>query len=77
MLTTKVFNNGRSQAIRLPKEARFNEDEELIIKKIGDTLLVYPKTKAFDIFLKGVNGFSDDFMKDGRNDLIPDKRDSL
>ena len=28
MMTAKVFENGRSQAVRLPKECRFNTDEE-------------------------------------------------
>ena len=27
MMTAKVFENGRSQAVRLPKECRFNTDE--------------------------------------------------
>ena len=32
MLTAKVFENGRSQAVRLPKEYRFKEDEVIVIK---------------------------------------------
>ena len=38
-LTAKVFQNGRSQAIRIPKEFRV-DDSEVYIEKIGDTLII-------------------------------------
>ncbi len=66
MTIGKVFMTGRSQAVRIPKEYRFAEDE-VIINKIGDVLLIMPKSKAKDVFLKGVESFTDDFMSDGRN----------
>jgi antitoxin VapB len=46
MQTARIFNNGNSQAVRLPKELRFDEDE-VIIKKIGDMVILLPaKYKA-------------------------------
>ena len=42
MNTAKVFETGRSQAIRLPKEYRFTE-KEVGIKKLGDIVLLFPK----------------------------------
>ena len=42
MQTARVFNNGNSQAVRLPKEFRFNDDE-VIIKKVGGAVLLIPK----------------------------------
>lgn len=39
----KVFQNGRSQAIRIPKELRVKTDE-VLIEKVGDTLIIKPKT---------------------------------
>ena len=46
MQTARIFNNGNSQAVRLPKEFRFDEDE-VIIKKVGDMVLLLPtKYKA-------------------------------
>lgn len=42
MKTTKVFKQGNSQAVRLPKEFRFDEDE-VFIKKAGDNLVLIPK----------------------------------
>ena len=34
MMTAKLFENGRSQAVRLPKECRFNGDEVAISKEV-------------------------------------------
>ena len=42
MQTARIFNNGNSQAVRLPKEFRFDEDE-VVLKKIGDMVILLPK----------------------------------
>ena len=42
MMTAKVFKNGRSQAIRLPKECRFSSDE-VMVNRIGDIVILLPK----------------------------------
>ena len=42
MLTAKLFENGRSQAVRLPKECRF-EGDEVMINKVGDVVFLIPK----------------------------------
>ena len=42
MMTAKLFENGRSQAVRLPKEYRFQGDE-VLVNKIGDVVLLMPK----------------------------------
>ena len=42
MAMAKIFENGRSQAVRLPKDYRFKEDE-VIINKIGEIVLLMPK----------------------------------
>ena len=61
----KVFKNGRSQAIRIPKEYRV-DSEEVYIEKVGDTLIIKPKkANRWDAFfdkLKDVD--TKDFMKD-------------
>ncbi len=46
MQTAKVFMNGNSQAVRLPKDYRV-EGDELVIKKVGDTILLMPKRYAY------------------------------
>ncbi len=51
MMTAKLFENGRSQAVRLPKEYRFNADE-VAINKVGDIVILMPKKSKWSGFLK-------------------------
>jgi len=44
-MLAKVFQNGRSQAVRLPKEFRVDTDE-VYIEKIGHTIMITPKEKS-------------------------------
>jgi antitoxin VapB len=62
MLTAKVFTNGRSQAVRLPKSCRF-EDSEVQVKKIGNTVVLYPKNVVPDAFYEAVGNFTDDYFE--------------
>lgn len=66
MQTAKIFQNGRSQAIRIPKEYQFKGDE-VYIQKHGDAVLLIPHEKVWEVFMEGINEFSEDFMKDGRD----------
>ncbi len=50
MTTAKIFENGRSQAVRLPKEYRFSEDE-VLISKVGEIVMLIPKSLKWDGFL--------------------------
>ena len=72
MQTAKVFKNGRSQAIRLPKDFRVDRDE-VYLKKTPEGFLVIPRD-PWEIFLEGVEELSDDFMADGRRQPKPQKR---
>ena len=76
MMTAKVFENGRSQAVRLPKECRFNTDE-VVVNKIGDIVMLMPKTNKWDSFMQAINMFSADFFEDGRADNILQERENL
>ncbi len=40
-MTTTLFINGRSQAVRIPKELRF-EGKEVSIRRLGDGVLLVP-----------------------------------
>lgn len=40
-MTTTLFTNGRSQAVRIPKELRF-ESREVSIRRLGDGVLLVP-----------------------------------
>lgn len=76
MMTAKIFENGRSQAVRLPKECRFS-GEEVAVNKIGDIVMLIPKENKWSGFLNSLNLFSEDFMSDGRKDNILQEREQL
>jgi antitoxin VapB len=70
MKTVKLFSTDQNQVLEIPEEYSFT-DEEVIINKIGDILLITPKSRAKDVFLAGAVSFTEDFMTDGRNQLWP------
>lgn len=76
MMTAKVFENGRSQAVRLPKECRFSSDE-VMVNKIGDIVMLLPKNSKWDSFMKAIDMFSEDYMENGRADDVVQKREEL
>lgn len=73
--SAKLFMNGRSQAIRLPKEFRF-EGNEVLIRKEGKNVILSPKPKSWDEFFNQTPKASDDFM-DNRIDLPLENREDL
>jgi len=76
MDTAKIFDSGNSQAVRLPKEYRFT-GTEVGIQRVGNTTVLFPLDRAWQTFLDGLDGFSNDFMVDGRVADVPQVRDSL
>lgn len=75
MDSAKLFYNGRSQAVRLPREYRF-DGEEVYIKKIGNAVILIPKDKVWEVHEAGMDYFSEDYM-DGRKQPDLKKRDEL
>ena len=61
MQTAKLFTNGRSQAVRLPKECRFS-GEEVYIKKYQGMVMLLPKDSPWSSLIDSLERFSDDFM---------------
>ena len=76
MQTAKLFQNGRSQAVRLPKEFKFS-GEEVYIQKHGEAVILIPHKKVWKVFLEGLNEFSNDFMEQGRDQGIDQEREEL
>jgi len=66
MPTAKLFQNGRSQAVRLPKEFRL-PGKEVKISKQGNKIILEPIETSWEQWFEAMNQFSDDFMTDGRN----------
>ena len=61
MKTAKIFRNGQSQAVRLPKEFRF-DDTEVFIKKCGNVVQLIPRGASWDSLFGSLKKFSRDFM---------------
>jgi antitoxin VapB len=76
MQTAKLFQNGRSQAVRLPKEYKFKGDD-VFIQKVGEAVILFPKDRVWETFLAGLNGFTEDFMETGRDQPAMQERDGL
>lgn len=76
METAKLFVNGQSQAVRLPKEYRFSGNE-VYIQKVGNAVMLFPKEHAWETFLNGLNSFTDDFFAEGRNQGTQTPREDL
>ena len=74
--TAKIFQNGSSQAIRLPKEFRFDADE-VCLKRIGSAVLLYPKDAAWELMAGSIGRADADFMRDRDQGAKPQKRKRL
>lgn len=61
MKTAKIFKNGESQAVRLPKEFRF-AGTEVFIKRVGSAVVLLPKAKSWESLVESLDKFSPDFM---------------
>lgn len=74
METAKVFVNGGSQAVRLPKECRF-KDDEVMVNRIGNIVMLLPKDDPWTSMMSGLAMFTDDFMIERPDDTLPQERD--
>lgn len=75
METGKIFQVGDSQAVLLPEKFRFDDSvKEVVVKRIGDMLILVPRESVWETFMEGIHGFSDDFMADGRAPDVPVER---
>ena len=63
MKTAKLFANGRSQAVRLPKDCRF-EGDEVYVRKFEGLVILYPKRSPWAPLMRSLDKFSDDFMSE-------------
>ena len=76
MMTAKIFKNGRSQAVRLPKECRFNT-EEVSVNRVGDIVMLIPMDNKWDNFIQAIDMFTEDFMENGRENQLIQEREEI
>ena len=62
MQTARLFQNGQSQAVRLPKEFRFQGDK-VFIKRMGNAVVLLPYHDSWQSLFESLDQFSDDFME--------------
>ena len=72
----RIFTNGGSQAVRLPKSCRF-EEAEVIVNRIGNVVMLTPKSDPWASTLQGLSMFTDDFLADGIEELPLQERSPL
>ena len=71
--TAKLFMNGRSQAVRLPKDFRF-EGTEVLVKRVGAGVLLLPMDKRWELMREALAEFEPGFEMQ-REQGEPDKRE--
>lgn len=74
MRTAKLFKNGDSQAVRLPKEFRFT-GREVLIKRVGSAVVLLPKARSWDALVESLEKFPPDFMSDREQPEEAERRD--
>lgn len=75
MQTAKLFQNGRSQAVRLPKEFRF-AGKEVYIKQVGNAVVLLPAQESWQTLFASLEMFTPDFMETREQPEQPE-RDEL
>jgi antitoxin VapB len=73
--TAKLFQNGQSQAVRLPKEFRL-PGKEVYVKKLGSAVVLLPQEQSWDSLFGSLAHFSNDFMSRRRQPRLQ-KRNRL
>ena len=76
MKIAKLFKNGESQAVRLPKEFRF-KGTEVYLRRMGNAVVLLPKTKSWDTLIDSLAKFPPDFMSDREQPGKADRRESF
>lgn len=76
MTIAKVFQSGNSQAVRLPKQFRFKADQVEILRRGNEIILREYPLDSTSIF-ETLAGFPEDMMSHGRDDILPQERESL
>jgi antitoxin VapB len=72
MKTAKLFKNGQSQAVRLPKEFRFDGDS-VYIQRVGNCVMLVPHESPWESMFEATSEFSEDFMETRNQGLTQER----
>lgn len=76
MTYARIFQSGNSQAVRLPKEFRFNVDQVEIFRR-GDEIVLRERPASATAIFDALVSLPADFMAEGRDDTPPQEREAL
>lgn len=76
MERAKLFQSGRSQAVRLPKQFRFG-GSEVFVKRVGKAVVLLPADDAWDSLAQALDLFSDDYMAERQQPSAQQQREEL
>ncbi len=77
MDTAKLFKNGQSQAVRLPKQYAF-KGTEVYVKRIGGVVMLVPKTtNPWDLLMDSLDKFTEDAFSAKRKQGTIEKRNKI
>ena len=76
MTIARIFQSGNSQAVRLPKDFRFDVDQVEIFRR-GDEVVLRPVPSSATAVFDALVLLPDDLMPDGRYDTPPQERDEF
>ena len=76
MDTAKIFSNGGSQAVRLPKSYRF-DSSEVYVNQIGNVVMLIPTNDRWQSLLSSLPLFTDDFLSEPIESIPADDHEDI
>lgn len=73
MQTAKIFRNGRSQAVRLPKECRLT-GKDVYVRKLDQLIILLPKKEPWRSLTQSLDRFSNDFMSERKQPHLEQRK---
>jgi antitoxin VapB len=72
MDSAKLFQNGKSQAVRLPKEYRFH-GSKVYLKRMGNAIILIPEHDSWQSMVESLTLFSEDFMTERTQPMVEER----
>lgn len=74
MILGSIFQNNRTQAVRLPVESRFPENvKKVVVRVVGQDRILSPITNTWDSFFLSEHSVTDDFMAERASQDQPER----
>jgi len=74
MTASTVFNNNRTQAVRLPADSRFPGNiKKVFVRVVGQERIISPAENVWDSFFLNKDSVSDDFLNERATQEQPER----